>query len=593
MSRSSPALVGKYQVIERLAVGGMAEVLKARVLGQHGFEKLVVIKRILPHLATDPHFVDMFFDEARLTAQLEHPNIVQVFELGTDSEFPYIAMQYVDGVDVLGLLQRCATTQIRLPAGVAAFIIRCVLDALDYAHHATDSAGRRLGVIHRDVSPGNILLSTRGDVKLTDFGIARAQEQRHKTNTGAIKGKYGYVSPEQIRGDEVDHRADLFSAGVVLAEMVMARRLFAADNDLDTLLMVRDAKVDRLYEHEQEFPRDLRDIVVRALQAHPDSRWPSAAAFRDELDEWLVHNGHASSRDVAEFVNRVLGAPEVQPLDDTGGDLREADRRPNHQRTPLPLIAPEEIIDDDDLTEATLEGDPQAAGSLRDNHPLALLHGLVKARATGLLVVRNASTVKTAFFQDGEPQFVQSNQPRERLAPFLLQENAVTHEALQLANASLSRFGKRLVDALVGTHALTPLQAYRLLAKQVSAKLIDVCTWAGGRYEWYPTSHNPFPTRPLHIDGFRVVGAGALGLDIREMETWFKDQAGKVGLALPVRPGELAAFGLGEAMERVHAMLDGRTPVLEIVGRARSSDARGNLMRLLFLLVQIQAARVA
>src|SRR5262249_12248464 len=178
----------------------MAELYKARATGQHGFAKLVAIKKILPHLVADTSFIDMFIDEARITAHFDHPHIVQVFELGTDSDAPYIAMQFVDGLDVLGLLRECARTQIRLPAELAARICHDVLDALDYAHTATLPDGRAFGVVHRDVSPGNVLVSRRGDVKLTDFGIARAAEQQHKTEAGTLKGKYGYMSPEQVHG---------------------------------------------------------------------------------------------------------------------------------------------------------------------------------------------------------------------------------------------------------------------------------------------------------------------------------------------------------------------------------------------------------
>ena len=185
----------------------MAELFKATLTGDHGFEKLVAIKKILPHLATDKSFVEMFIDEARITAQLDHRHIVQVFELGTDADTPYIAMQYVDGLDVLALLRECARAQIRLPPDLAALIARDVLDALDYAHNALDATGRALGIIHRDISPGNVLLSWRGDVKLTDFGIARAAERRHKTEAGTLKGKYGYMSPEQVSGGEIDARS--------------------------------------------------------------------------------------------------------------------------------------------------------------------------------------------------------------------------------------------------------------------------------------------------------------------------------------------------------------------------------------------------
>ncbi|HVV85367.1 MAG TPA: serine/threonine-protein kinase, partial [Kofleriaceae bacterium] len=307
--RPASAQVGKYQVLERLAVGGMAELFKAKVAGDHGFEKLVVIKKILPHLATDPQFVRMFIDEARLTASLDHPNIVQVFELGTDADTPYIAMQLVDGIDVLELLRECARTQIRLPAPLAVLIARDVLDALDYAHTATGPDGRPLGLVHRDVSPGNILVSRRGDVKLTDFGIARAVERSHHTEAGILKGKYGYMSPEQVSGGELDGKSDVFSLAIVLVEMVMARRLFSAASDLDVLLMVRSANLERMQRHADELPADLRAIAERALRRRPDDRWPTAGAMRDALTGWLHAHGRPEARDLAAFVAALHAAP--------------------------------------------------------------------------------------------------------------------------------------------------------------------------------------------------------------------------------------------------------------------------------------------
>src|SRR5689334_17783742 len=304
-----PRQIGRYQILDRVATGGMAELYKATLTGDHGFEKLVAIKKILPHLANDKSFVEMFIDEARITAQLDHRHIVQVFELGTDADTPYIAMQYVDGLDVLGLLRECARAQIRLSPQLAALIARDVLDALDYAHNAVSADGRPLRIVHRDISPGNVLLSWRGDVKLTDFGIARAAARRHKTEAGTLKGKYGYMSPEQVSGSEIDARSDLFSVGILLAEMVMARRLFTSTNDLDILLMVRDARLDRLHKYAAEFPVELRVLTTKALQRRAEDRWQSAAQFRDALDEWLRRTTRAGTRVLAQLIGKVINSP--------------------------------------------------------------------------------------------------------------------------------------------------------------------------------------------------------------------------------------------------------------------------------------------
>ena len=621
--RAVPATVGKYQVLERLAVGGMAELYKAKAAGEHGFEKLVVLKQILPHLAADPSFVQMFIDEARLTAQLDHPNIVHVFELGTDAEAPYIAMQLVDGLDVLALMRECARTQIRLPVQLAALIARDVLDALDYAHHAVSADGRNLGVIHRDVSPGNILVSRRGDVKLTDFGIARAVERRHKTEAGVLKGKYGYMSPEQVSGHELDARSDVFAAGTVLVEMAMARRLFTAASDLDVLLMVRDANLERLEKYGGDLPIELRAIAEKALQRKPADRWPAAGAMRDALTGWLHRNGRPDARDLAGFLLEVVSAPTApdeqsdldhDPSEDfgtlSGPATQMSKARALHDRRVARMefiagnnepAATPHVVEDEPSHEMvvapdpsptptpTATGRPQPAetGDLRAMSPIRLLHRFARERAGGLLVLEGrAGILKEAYLADGHPQFVSSNVASERLGEYLVAQGAVTPQAMQRALAVMPHFGGRLADTLVGLGLVRALDAYRLLANQVSAKLIDVCTWPKGRYRWFPGRANPFPVKPLHLDAYRILGKGATSLDVAFVDEW----AAARGAARPSpQPaGDLEAFGLGEALARVHGLCDGRSSVAELLARVRSPDARTNFLRLLYLLVEAE-----
>jgi serine/threonine-protein kinase len=286
-----PSQFGRYTLLERLAVGGMAEVFRAKISSSHGFEKVLVIKRILPHLAADATFVSMFIDEAKLTAQLTHPKIVQILDFGDVAGQYFIALEYVDGSDALGLLRTSAQRRLHIPRHLAVFIINEVLEALDYAHNARDMEGKSMHIVHRDISPSNIFLSKRGDVKLGDFGIAHAQRRESKTQAGTLKGKYGYMSPEQVVGQQVDGRSDLFAVGVVLAEMLMGRRLFTAANDLDVLLMVRDARIERLAKYCRDLPPVLDRIVRRALQKDPRERFPTAAAFRDALGDYLYETG--------------------------------------------------------------------------------------------------------------------------------------------------------------------------------------------------------------------------------------------------------------------------------------------------------------
>ena len=290
MPATFPIAFGRYQLVERLALGGMAELFLARVTGDHGFAKTVVIKRILPHLAADHHFTQMFIAEAKITARLAHPKIAQTHRLGREEGQLFIEMEYIDGLDVLAMLRECAHRRVRMPAEVSVFVIKEVLDALDYAHRLRDDSGHPFNVVHRDVSPSNVLVSRRGNVKLVDFGIAHAAQQEQHTQAGTLKGKYGYMSPEQITGMGVTAKSDLFSVAVVLAEMLMGRRLFAAPNELDVLLMVRDVNLSRLERYGAHIPAELGTILRRCLRKAPEERFAGAGEMRDALDEWLFES---------------------------------------------------------------------------------------------------------------------------------------------------------------------------------------------------------------------------------------------------------------------------------------------------------------
>jgi len=280
-----PSQFGRYTLVQRLATGGMAEVFKAKILSTHGFEKLLVIKRILPNLAADKTFVSMFIDEGKLTAQLIHPKIVQVTDFGEENGQYFIALEFVDGFDGLALLRSAAQKHVRLPIPICMFVASEVLDALDYAHNAMDGEGKPMHLVHRDISPSNVFIARRGDVKLGDFGIAHAQERESKTQAGTLKGKYGYMSPEQVTGGDLDGRSDIFAVGIVLAEMLMGKRLFSAPNDLDVLLMVRDGRLERWDKNCKEIPPALDAIVRKALAKNLDERFQTAADFRNALED--------------------------------------------------------------------------------------------------------------------------------------------------------------------------------------------------------------------------------------------------------------------------------------------------------------------
>lgn len=283
-----PRPFGPYQLLRRIAVGGMAEVYVALAKGVSGFEKLVALKLIHAAHSEDDAFVRMLVDEAKLSVLLGHSNIAQTFDLGSVEGRFYIVMEYVDGADVSQLLDRVIAKKALLPVEAALFIMTRVCQALDYAHRKVDPSGASLGVIHRDVSPQNVLLSRDGDVKLTDFGIAKAALRVGETEVGVIKGKYCYMSPEQAWADPIDHRSDIFSAGAVLYELLTGRMLFSPDDNIPALLeRVRKAEIDPPSTLRPEVPPELDAIVLRALARKARDRFESAGDFAAELERQL------------------------------------------------------------------------------------------------------------------------------------------------------------------------------------------------------------------------------------------------------------------------------------------------------------------
>jgi serine/threonine protein kinase len=283
----APLMLGPYELLQRIATGGMAEVYLARRAGPHGFQKVVAVKRILPQLAQDADFVAMFVDEARVCARLAHPNIVQVFDFGEHDGELYMAMEFVDGTTAARLVRAAASRGEEVPLEAALYIALSVLRGLDYAHNARDDEGKPLDLVHRDVSPGNVLIDRSGAVKLTDFGIARAAEIERRTDAGQLKGKLGYMSPEQVVGRELDARSDLFTVGIALAELVMLRPLFSGPSEIDVLMRIRDADLGVLDRAGSRVPDDVRAVLFRALARDRALRYPSASAFAEAIEEIL------------------------------------------------------------------------------------------------------------------------------------------------------------------------------------------------------------------------------------------------------------------------------------------------------------------
>ncbi len=737
-------------------MGGMAELFLAEVAGAHGFAKTVVIKRILPHLAADEKFTEMFIAEAKLTAQLAHPKIAQTLELGTEDKQLFIVMEYIEGFDVLAMLRECAHRQVRVPAEISVYIVKEVLDALDFAHKLGSSTGETLGIVHRDVSPSNVILSKRGDVKLVDFGIAHAVAQDDQTKSGTLKGKYGYMSPEQVLGQNVSPRSDIFASGIVLAEMLMGRRLFAAANELDVLLMVRDVDLGRLARFGEHIDEDLASVLRWALRKDPNDRYKDAAAFRDALDQWLFDKRHRiGTAQLAEIVNSLYAdalarrkqgladraeetaqAPEVpamvatsasgsvssgpgadqnipqgspptgldlgvptgldsgdrvvgaEPsavievsLDEEGElvvgdspkqvdaalDLEESSQAPKQEDSVRAAIgnlelAPPELdnvevsfnesnprqateastfdgdvgaasydtisaavasvspVDRDpasrDFDDSDVSGggndrgnrrlptaeelaqserpkppqlDPdsevaESAGSLEERPALAVLYDTTAGRLSGKLALSNGGVRKEIYFKRGVPEYVSSNIASELLGAYLVRMDVISSGELDMALAVMPHFGGKLGDTLVGLGLMKPLEVFRHLTRQVRSKIIEVCTWTQGRYEWFSDARCPRQAFPLDLDPLEVYGAGASAMPRDTLETWCERYAEIRPLAARSAVAVPELFQV-QGIRKFQETLDGTRGVGEIAAQATAGDEGLHQLRLLFLLV--------
>jgi serine/threonine protein kinase len=278
--------LGSYEILRKLTRGGMAEIFLARTSGPSGFEKLVVLKKILAKYAGKPRYVQLFLDEARLAASLDHPNIAQVYDIGMVDGSYFFAMEYLHGQDVRSILHRAWRIGARFPIEHAVQIARNVASALHFAHDKRRGDGTLLGLVHRDVSPSNIIVTYDGATKLLDFGVAKTAASTVKTRTGALKGKIAYMSPEQARGAPVDRRSDIFSLGIVLWEMVTTQRLYRAENDLATLQMIINQAPRPPSQVCPDCPPELERIVLRALAPGATQRYATAEQVVNELDEF-------------------------------------------------------------------------------------------------------------------------------------------------------------------------------------------------------------------------------------------------------------------------------------------------------------------
>jgi TonB family protein len=395
---------GQYVLLEKIATGGMAEVWKARMRGAEGFQKIVAIKKILPHLSDNQEFIAMFVDEAKLAAQLNHNNIVHIYDLDKVGDSYYIAMEYIDGHDLKNILKQAQERGQPMTVEVALFIASKVASALDYAHRKRDFDEKDLSLVHRDVSPQNVLISQEGDIKLCDFGIAKAASKASHTQVGALKGKLQYMSPEQASGKAIDRRSDIFALGTVLFEMLTGRKLFTGENEISILEQVREARIVPPSQFNDEVTADIDRVVFKTLQKDPAARYQTAGDMARDIDAILYNvKPTPTSADLAIYMHHIWSAeaptprleqqPErmPEPVRDSS-DLAAVPPPPRVASTPPPAAR---TVTSPGVAMPSWEA-PYAAQKKSPIVPLSIAAVLVAVIVGGFLFVRARSSSQVA-----------------------------------------------------------------------------------------------------------------------------------------------------------------------------------------------------
>lgn len=579
-STMPPSALGPYLIDRRLATGGMAELFIAERQGPHGFRKRVALKRILPQYLGDPDFKSMFIDEAKVAARMSHPGVVQVFDFGEHEGELFLAMELVDGTNVSRMIRASKKLDKSIPLEVALHITGRTAHALAYVHRQGSHDGGP--VVHRDVSPANILITGTGHVKLTDFGIAKMSGASRLTEDGHVRGKLGYMSPEQVIGAPLDGRSDVFTLATVLGEMLTGECIFGSGSELDILMRIRDVDLSMLDNAKRRIPRDIRDLLNRALAKSPADR-PAAASFADACEEicrrraWAhgtertarvlvkLHLGDSLGTDnetsdrstqvvdtselpagAAEMLRgveatspqvyrvRLENGDEVGPMSYprlvqliTTGKVRAKTQIAKADHTFLPAAAWPELTRfvtspaiswSDDETKNASRDGQLSPGSL-----VPLVHQIFRTRETGVLHLWAGERRKKIYFVDGRPEFVASTDQHELLGEHLVANGFCLRMEIEMGLALMPRYGGRLGDALVGLEILRPIDLFRAISSQVRERLLEAFCWSWGRWAFVPEARSHEETFLIGETSYPLLRDAVLGMCIQEIEANLRD----------------------------------------------------------------------
>jgi len=596
---------GKYILVDKISSGGMADVYRAKVVGIRGFTKTVAINRIHPHLLERKRFLRMFTDEAKIASRLVHPNIVQIYDLGEAEESPYIAMEYVPGRDLFRVLQRLGSLDRRCPARLATKIVSEVCIGLHFAHDFRSPDGQPQEIVHRDVSPRNIIVTYNGEVKLTDFGVARARNREEHTEHGIIKGKVRYLSPEAAYAKEVDRRSDLFSLGIVFAEMLLMAPLRTGDNEMAMLLDIRKGEFDR--SRFNSISKNLRKVLDRALEVERDDRYPTALDFVNDLAKRYDDSSRPMSQaDVSTFMHSLFADDiEIEEARDEEVErqLQQADQDDTIQR-PLPGIprapgdagrnplnifaarggaGPVAVPAVDAADERPAKADWE--GKLHEVSLSRVLHQTNEKRITGILDFHREPIKKSIDLENGDPVFANSNVETELFGEHLVAQGLLSREQHGETLDFAARKGLRFTEALLALNACTPNVLFQQLSGQVRNRILDLFSWLTGSFAVYETTTVSGSGLPLNLRSHTLIHEGVqermpLVVIRRSMESRMQQTVLRI-------PGEIPAdLQLSGRQQRILRTIEAEE--ITVAGLIRREKDEEWMLRLLYMLHEIQ-----
>ncbi len=586
----------------------MADVYRAKVVGIRGFTKTVAIKRIHPHLLERTRFLRMFTDEAKIASRLVHPNIVQIFDLGEDDGSPYIAMEYVAGRDVFRVLQRLGSLDRKCPWRLATRIVQDVCTGLQFAHEFRSPDGQPQEIVHRDVSPRNIIITYDGQVKLTDFGVARARDREEHTEHGIIKGKVRYLSPEAAHAKEVDRRSDLFSLGIVFAEMLIMAPLRTGDNEMAMLLDIRKGEFDR--KRFAKVSRPLRAVLDKALETEPDHRYATAFDFANDLANRYDKNSEPMNQaEVATFMHSLF-AEDIEQEEERDQVVERELRNttfepevPQNTQQQLPGV-PKEPEDQNGNplnifagrgagpvavpaveTEQRHRGPATMVGTLEEVSLCSLLYQLSEKKVTGVVEFHREPVKKSIDLVDGDPVFANSNVESELFGEHLVAQKILSREQHAETLDFAARKGLRFSEALLALDACTPNVLFQQLGGQVRNRILDLFSWINGSFAVYEGAKIHEAGLPLNLRSHTLIHEGVQErMPLLVIRRFMDGRARKTVLR---HPGEIPAdLQLSGRQQRILRSIE--SEIITVEGLIRLERDEEWLLRLLYMLHEIQ-----